>query len=145
LTRAALVVLLLIAVGACSSDKPTLTAPAQSVLELIHLTSTAFEEGGTIPAKYTCDGDDVSPPLQWTGVPSGTTELRIEVIDPDARGFVHWRRAGISGSATSLPEGSAGWKGPCPPKGDHPHHYVFTLEARGATLAIGKLVGVYGR
>ncbi|HHH13049.1 MAG TPA: YbhB/YbcL family Raf kinase inhibitor-like protein, partial [Thiolapillus brandeum] len=59
--------------------------------------SSAFEEGGSIPARYTCDGEDISPPLQWSGVPEGARSLALVVDDPDAPDprapkmvWVHW-------------------------------------------------------
>jgi len=107
------------------------------------LTSPAFADGGTIPAKFSCHGENVSPPLQWTGVPADAVELAIAVVDPDAEGgFVHWVLANVDPTATGLDEGAFpegavearndtsefGWFGPCPPAGPA-HHYVFTLYA----------------
>lgn len=106
------------------------------------LTTSAFAAGGEIPARYTCDGQDVSPPLAWAGAPAGTAAFALIVDDPDAGGFVHWVVAPIPAVATSLPEGvppggpppqgrngfgRIGWGGPCPPAGTH--HYVFQLVA----------------
>ncbi|HXG40480.1 MAG TPA: YbhB/YbcL family Raf kinase inhibitor-like protein [Candidatus Limnocylindrales bacterium] len=115
------------------------------------LTSTAFPEGGSIPRKYTCDGEDVSPELAWTGAPDGTAALALIVDDPDARGFVHWVVVDLTGSASgALPEGISaspdapqqgrndfgriGWGGPCPPSGTH--RYVFTLYALAEPLGL---------
>jgi len=111
------------------------------------LTSTAFTEGGAIPPRYTCDGQDLSPPLAWTGIPAGTVALALIVDDPDANGWVHWVAFDIPASATSLAEGasgtlreglttwrSAGWRGPCPPSGTH--RYVFRLWALDAPLGL---------
>ncbi len=106
------------------------------------LTSEAFEEGGSIPRRHSCDGEDVSPPLRWSGAPEGTAAYAVIVEDPDARGFVHWVAVNIPGSATELPEGAhgpqagvqgtnnfrrTGYGGPCPPSGTH--RYVFRLLA----------------
>ncbi len=115
------------------------------------LTSSAFEAGGAIPRRYGCDGDGVSPPLEWAGVPSGTAEIELLVDDPDARGFVHWVAAGIPPTSTGLAEGATGssavpvegrngagrtgWTGPCPPSGMH--HYHFTLYAVSKPLGLG--------
>jgi hypothetical protein len=110
------------------------------------VTSSAFEPGAPIPVVYTCDGNSVSPPLAWGSVPSGTVELALTVVDPDANNFIHWAMAGIDPSVQAIGEGSVpdgvaqaknstnstGWTGPCPPKGDPPHHYVFTLYALSA-------------
>ena len=95
-----------------------------------------------IDARFTCDGDDVSPPLSWTGAPAGTVELALLVTDDDADGFVHWAVAGIAPASGRCVEGAgppgavagaerlrrAGWSGPCPPAGS-PHTYRFTLYA----------------
>jgi Raf kinase inhibitor-like YbhB/YbcL family protein len=115
----------------------------------IKLTSPAFEEGGTIPSNYTCDGSDVSPPLEWSNVPEGTKSLALICDDPDAPmgTWVHWVLYGIPANAGSLPagvpmdeiiEGGAlqgkndfkriGYGGPCPPSGK-PHRYFFKLYA----------------
>jgi Raf kinase inhibitor-like YbhB/YbcL family protein len=118
------------------------------------LTSTAFTAGASIPAKYTCDGADVSPPLSWTGVPTGTRSLVLIVDDPDApdpaapqRTWVHWVVCDIPPDAPGLPEGvgphalpggartgSNDWKktvygGPCPPIGRHRYfHKLYALD-----------------
>ena len=140
--------------GACSSGggeagstAATTTVPAPAT---ISLTSTAFADGGTIPVEYTCDGDNRPPPLAWTAAPAGTDHLRLDVFDPDAPGggFVHWKVDSLPASATSVPAGTEGWRGPCPPKGADPHHYVFTVTAVGAdddAVATGRLVGLYRR
>lgn len=108
------------------------------------LTSPSFEAGAEIPRKYTCDGDDVSPALEWADAPDGTAALALIVDDPDARGWIHWVVFDMVGSQTGgLAEGVAaspdapsqglndfrrvGWGGPCPPSGTH--RYRFTLYA----------------
>ncbi len=115
------------------------------------LTSTAFREGGEIPRRHTCDGENVSPELSWTGAPEGTAAFALIVHDPDApRGdFAHWVVVDFTGSATgALPEGVGsspdaprqgmndfgriGYGGPCPPSGTH--RYVFTLYALSEPL-----------
>jgi Raf kinase inhibitor-like YbhB/YbcL family protein len=111
------------------------------------LSSSAFTPGGPIPATFTCDGADVSPPLKWSGTPPGARELVLVMRDPDAPGgdFVHWAVAGISPGTTDFPSGgvpglitpgknsfgSLGYRGPCPPQGTT-HHYVITLTALSA-------------
>ena len=113
------------------------------------LTSEAFSEGQTIPAKYTCDGADSSPPLQWSGAPPGTKSFAIICDDPDAPmgRWVHWVLYGLPASTLALPEKlptsdtlpdgakqgvtdfkRTGYGGPCPPPGK-PHRYVFKLYA----------------
>jgi hypothetical protein len=117
------------------------------------LTSTAFDDGGSIPARFSCDGEDVSPALSWDGAPAETVALVLIVSDPDARGFVHWvafdltgsssggLAEGVSSSPDAPPQGTngfgrLGWGGPCPPSGEH--RYVFRL------LALDQVVGLSG-
>jgi Raf kinase inhibitor-like YbhB/YbcL family protein len=109
----------------------------------MELTSSAFERGAAIPARHTCDGDDVSPPLAWKDVPGAARELALIVDDPDAPGrvFTHWLAWSIAPDPGGLGEGQAapgegrndfgatGYRGPCPPLGHGPHRYVFTLYA----------------
>ena len=116
-----------------------------------NLTSPAFDDGAAIPARYTCDGANVSPAVAWAGAPTGTRSLVLTVRDPDARGFVHWLAYDIDGAPDgSLPEaiapsagsprqgrndfGDVGYGGPCPPSGTH--HYVFMLSALDTALAL---------
>ena len=115
------------------------------------LTSTAFTAGGSIPTRFTCDGEDTSPDLAWSGAPDGTAALVLFVDDPDARGWVHWIVLDLAGSASGgLPRGISRspdapvqgtndfrrvvWGGPCPPSGTH--RYTFTLYALGAPLGL---------
>jgi Raf kinase inhibitor-like YbhB/YbcL family protein len=114
------------------------------------LISSAFREGEAIPREFSCDGTNVSPPLAWSGAPSGTGALVLVVDDPDARGFVHWTVLDLAGSNGGLPKGvsptadapqqgrndfgNAGWGGPCPPSGTH--RYVFTMTAIAAPLGL---------
>ena len=120
----------------------------------IRLTSSAFSEGAPIPAKYTCDGQDISPPLKWSNIPPGTKSFALVCDDPDAPVgiWVHWLLYGLPGSATELQEGlppsetlingakqglndfrRVGYGGPCPPGGS-PHRYFFKLYALNAEL-----------
>jgi Raf kinase inhibitor-like YbhB/YbcL family protein len=115
----------------------------------ITLSSTAFSDGGDIPRRYTCDGQDVSPSLSFAGVPSGTQELALLVEDPDAPGgtFVHWVAWGIDPSKAALAEGELppgagtngfrrrGYGGPCPPHGTS-HRYVFTVLALSRRITL---------
>ena len=119
--------------------------------------STSFSEGGPIPSTYTCEGDDVSPPLRWSGVPEDAYSLVLIVDDPDAPDpdapkttWVHWVLYNISADTTTLPEGvepqelpvgtlqglndwqRTGYGGPCPPKGRH--RYFFKLYALDTVL-----------
>jgi Raf kinase inhibitor-like YbhB/YbcL family protein len=116
----------------------------------VELTSPAFVDGEPIPEKYTCDGDDVSPPLAWTAPPDGAKTLALCVDDPDAGRypFTHWLAWGFAPSAGELGGGEAapaegrndfgapGYRGPCPPPGK-PHRYVLTLYALDAELELG--------
>lgn len=107
------------------------------------LESSAFENAQAIPARHTCEGEDVSPPPRWTNVPEGTRSLALVVDDPDAPGgvFTHWTAWGLAPAAEGLSEGESppsegqndfgttGYRGPCPPPGDGQHRYVFRLYA----------------
>jgi len=108
------------------------------------LKSSAFDRDSTIPVKYTCQGDDVSPELAWGEPPEGTRSFALIVDDPDAPGgtFTHWVLADIPGDARKLDEGdsgagvagrndfgNAGYGGPCPPPGHGKHRYYFKLYA----------------
>lgn len=119
------------------------------------LTSVAFQSGGTIPARHTCEGRDLSLPLAWSAPPAGTHSLALVVDDPDApRGtFTHWLAWGIDPSATGLAEGEAGpvegrndfgvvgYRGPCPPRGHGRHRYSFRLYALDAEIALRRGAG----
>jgi Raf kinase inhibitor-like YbhB/YbcL family protein len=120
------------------------------------ISSSAFTEGALISKKYTCDGQDISPPLAWSQVPAGAKSLILIVDDPDAPGgtWVHWVVANLPATAQELPEGiptapatleSGGWqganswrqtgyRGPCPPGGTH--RYNFKLYALDMPLAL---------
>lgn len=118
------------------------------------LSSEAFPHGGSIPSRYTCEGDDISPPLAWSGIPDGTQSLALIVDDPDAPDpkhpqvtWVHWILYNIPTSAPGLPEGvpsrdlprgtlqgvndfkRMGYGGPCPPVGRHRYfHKLYALD-----------------
>ncbi len=116
----------------------------------MELRSTAFSNGRRIPDRHTCDGDDVSPPLEWTGTPEVAVALALCLDDPDAGRypFTHWLAWGLTPAAGWLAEGepgaeegrndfgAPGYRGPCPPPGK-PHRYVFTLYALDAEPAVG--------
>lgn len=120
------------------------------------LQSSAFKAGDSIPRKHTCDGDDRSPALSWTGPPAGTKSFVLVCDDPDAPAgtWVHWLLYGVPASATGLPEGvpptlalddgsrqgmndfqKPGYGGPCPP-GGATHRYYFRLQALDVVLAL---------
>lgn len=158
------IVLTLLLAAACSRPVPEQRAAAPAAPAMT-LTSPAFANNGPIPAKYTCDGANVSPPLAIAGVPSGAKSLALTVEDPDAPGgtFTHWLAWNIAPSTTSIGEGQhigteeqngfgkPGYGGPCPPSGLH--HYVFTLYAmadqappsKGRVVAQTQLIGTYKR
>lgn len=108
----------------------------------MHLESPAFELNQMIPKRYTCEGENLSPPLKFGELPNGTKSLVLIVDDPDAPmgTFDHWVAWNIPGNLHELKEGAKlaeegtngfgekGYKGPCPPKGK-PHRYFFTLFA----------------
>ncbi len=108
-----------------------------------------WHEGAAIPARNTCDGDDIAPAMSWTGVPDGTVELALVVTDDDADGFAHWILTGFDPAIRSLLEGQVpldaqqwpnafgapGWNGPCPPAGS-PHTYRFVLHALNQQLEV---------
>ena len=105
------------------------------------LRSSAFNDGAFIPGRYAKDGENVPPELEWSGVPDGTAELALLVVDPDAPvgTYLHWLVTGIPATATSLAPGTGtshcngygetGWGGPQPPVGDDAHRYIFRLYA----------------
>ncbi len=121
------------------------------------LESPAFSYGSRIPVKYTCDGENVSPPLRWVGVPEGVRSYVLVVYDPDAPAgtFIHWVLYNVPAGLTELPEavprgeeviegigvqgvndfGDIGYGGPCPPPGHGVHRYFFALHA----LSVEKL------
>ena len=120
----------------------------------LEIHSAAFAPDGSIPPKYACEGSDISPPLEWSGVPAGTRSLVLIVDDPDAPDpaaprmtWVHWVLANMPPSATNLAEGvtaaalpsgtieglndwkRAGYGGPCPPIGRHRYfHKLYALD-----------------
>ncbi len=124
------------------------------------LTSSVFAEGEAIPRRHTEDGEDLSPPIAWSGLPQGTVELALIVDDPDApveEPWVHWILYQIPASLDALPEGlpqsprlespagmlqgtntwgTVGYRGPAPPEGHGTHHYHFKLYALDAPLEV---------
>jgi len=115
----------------------------------LQISSSAFQDGGMIPKKFTCDGADVSPALSWTNPPHGTQSFSLIADDPDAPAgtWVHWVLYDLPPTAQGLPEGIArsrdlsdgsrqgrndfgkiGYNGPCPPRGAT-HRYFFKLFA----------------
>ena len=128
----------------------------------IGVSSPAFPAGGSIPPRFTCQGEDVSPPLRFSHLPHGAGELDLVMRDPDAPcgNYIHWELTGIPPSTPALAVGqvpagakagrngfgTTGYRGPCPPAGPA-HRYVITVIARAgaAVLGRGTLRGTYAR
>lgn len=132
---------------------------ADSGANNFQLTSSAFENNAAIPKKYTCDGQNINPPLMFKNVPANTKSLTLKVSDPDAPSgtWVHWVVYNIPADTTQIPEhahlglegyngfGKYSYGGPCPPAGKV-HHYIFhasALDAQGQVMATTDLVGTY--
>lgn len=143
--------LALLAAGCSRGSEPN----PENVMKM-QITSTAFAEGRPIPQKYTAQGEDVSPPLQWTGAPPQTKSFALICEDPDAPmgTFTHWVIFNLPAAATGLPENVAktgslpdgskqgqnsfrniGYNGPAPPRGK-PHRYFFKVYALDAMLTL---------
>ena len=136
---------------ACGPEEPMIVKEGEME---ISLSSTAFKDGERIPAKYSCEGQDISPPLEWGEPPPGTRAFALIMDDPDAPVgvFTHWVIFNIAADSRKLVEaiptqgqlpdgalqgkndfGRTGYGGPCPPSGS-PHRYQFTLYALNQTL-----------
>jgi Raf kinase inhibitor-like YbhB/YbcL family protein len=141
----------------CRNGEHDMARTTTEVLRM-QVTSSAFEEGGLIPRKYTCDGDNISPPLSWESVPEETRSIALIADDPDALSgtFVHWVLCGLPPDVQELPEdipndeatsvgaqgvndfGEIGYGGPCPSRGTHRYFFkVYALDAPTG-LAPGK-------
>jgi Raf kinase inhibitor-like YbhB/YbcL family protein len=141
-----------------SGQTPSAGRPQDASGGKVVLRSAAFAEGKAIPRRHSGDGEDLSPPLSWSGVPAAAKELALIVDDPDAPTedpWVHWVVYKIPPATTALAEGVArdarlaapasgvqgknswnavGYRGPAPPKGHGVHHYHFKLYALDAPL-----------
>ena len=132
----------LVIFSACKSDQ-AVPASEGEINMSIQITSSAFQEGDTIPHIYTCDDRNVSPPLSWTGVPQGSISLVLIMDDPDAPSgtFDHWILFNLSPIIKGLSQdnhnvgvegknsfGRVGYGGPCPPRGSN-HRYYLRLYA----------------
>lgn len=143
--------------GLCAAALLAWGVAAEEATMALTISSPAFSDGGSIPAKFTCEGSDISPALAWSGVPDGSKSLVLIVDDPDApdpaapkRTWVHWVLYDLPPDATRLPEAVAedalppgtkgglndwkrtGYGGPCPPIGRH--RYFFKLYALDTML-----------
>lgn len=144
--------LLLTAISAFALLHPLLSIDKEEKKMEIDIKSSAFDEGGFIPVKFTCDGQNISPPLEWNGVPEGTQSLALISDDPDAPmgTWVHWVVYNIPPDINGLEEGipkkeilandieqgltdfgSVGYGGPCPPRGTHRYFFkIFALDRK---------------
>ena len=154
---------LLVIAGACSSgeetssqtassstttDQTSTTGPAATPEAAMQLTSAAFGQGDAIPVRFTCDGNDISPALTITDIPTDAVSLMLIMEDPDAPGgtWDHWiaydipvvteiaENVGALGTAGTNSWGESGYGGPCPPSGTH--RYLFTISAVDSDLGI---------
>ena len=147
-----LFLLLIVLYGCVKQEKPEKSKEEEVPNMAIKVTSPAFQEGGMIPSKYTADGQDISPPLEWTGVPDGTKSIALISDDPDAPvgTWVHWVMWNIPPEASGLPEnvppdrnlpdGSKqgitdfrrpGYGGPAPPSGTHRYYFkIYALDMK---------------
>ena len=138
--------------GCEKEEKPSDSVKEEAEKMTIKVTSPAFEEGGMIPAKYTSDGENVSPPLNWEGVPEGTKSIALVSDDPDAPmgTWVHWVMWNIPVDVRELAEnvppdvdlpdgsrqgvtdfGSHGYGGPSPPSGTHRYYFkIYALDTK---------------
>jgi Raf kinase inhibitor-like YbhB/YbcL family protein len=145
----AMVVPLVVAISACGGDDDE-ALPSGATAAGFRFLESGVAEGAAVDRRFTCDGEDVSPPLAWEGAPEGTAELALVVEDPDAPGgtFTHWLVWGLDPGETELPEGgepaglqgtndfgAVGYGGPCPPAGET-HRYVFRLLALDAETGL---------
>ena len=153
--RTTLTVLIAFVLG-CSGPEPhqqQVAAPA-APSQGMTITSPAFANDQPIPAKYTCNGANISPPLVFSGVPQAARGLALVMTDPDAPGgtFTHWLVWDIPTTVTKVDEdtappgvqgtndfGSVGYGGPCPPSGEH--RYVFDLYPLDVTLSVAASAG----
>lgn len=142
-TRTSLLACVLPLLPGCAAA-PDIQGGPGDVTSALQVSSSAFVSQQQIPAVYTCDGDEVSPPLHWSQVPSDARSLVLIVDDPDAQSFTHWLLYNLppsvdlpeAAASHALPRGAAhgqndgktaGYAGPCPPRGRH--HYSFKLYA----------------
>lgn len=144
--RRLLLLAALVLAGCAGEDTPSEELPEAP--PSMRVASPDFDEGATIPTRFTCNGEDVSPTLAILDVPPRARELALIVEDPDADRFVHWTVLGISPETALIPEdgvprgtietensfGDREWGGPCPPPDDGPHRYVFAVYALDTRL-----------
>jgi len=158
--RISIVILLVLAIAGCrngphSSTQTAASSTPQAAVVSVQVTSNAFKEGQPIPRQYTCDGVNISPPLEWSGVPKTAKTVALIADDPDAPTgtWVHWVFYNLSAANIGLVEnlppdenlkaggfqgkndfGKIGYGGPCPPSGTH--HYHFKVYAVDTELSL---------
>ena len=141
---------------ACQKEEKGTEVKTKNQVLTIQVSSMAFTNGGTIPEKYTCDGQNVSPALSWSGIPQGTKTIALIYEDPDApmRTWVHWVLYNLPADITHLMEGTPnhevlddganqgkndfhkiGYGGPCPPRGST-HRYFFKVYALDSEIKL---------
>jgi Raf kinase inhibitor-like YbhB/YbcL family protein len=134
--------------GGTTSSQPGASTTTRVETQVMELGSPAFEDGALIPPEHTCAGAGTAPELRWSEPPAGTEQIALIVFDPDARGgegfthYVGWdidpgaRRLDAAGyAAATLGQngtGGTGWIPSCPPPGEEPHRYEFTIYALGS-------------
>jgi len=149
------IALMFVVVGPASGVSDDESSPQKEVMKMpvLEIKSSSVKAGENIPAKFTCDGENISPQLSWSGIPDSVKELILICDDPDAPAgtWVHWVLYGLSPDTNGLPEnvaqkekasgatqgkndfGKIGYGGPCPPRGKA-HRYFFRLYAIDKTL-----------
>jgi Raf kinase inhibitor-like YbhB/YbcL family protein len=147
-----IIVLAIVVAGCQKRPEPKGVNRERSREMTITVESSAFQEGGMIPSKYTCDGQDISPPLAWTGVPETAKSIALIADDPDAPmgTWVHWVMWNVPPNVhelaenvakdPELPDGSRqgmtdfkrpGYGGPCPPSGTHRYYFkIYALDKK---------------
>jgi len=143
--------MIMLILASCGGSKVE-TTPAFTPASTLSLSSTAFQDAESIPTKYTCSGQNVSPPLAWSTLPQGAQTFVLITFDLDAGEFTHWVLFNLPSDISELQEaispqgqlpagalegknsfGKTGYRGPCPPSG-RPHRYQFTLYAVDQSL-----------
>ena len=139
----------LTACGDSATPTPSVPVPATATPIALTVVSAAFDDGAAIPAEYTCEGRDASPPLTWTEV-RGAGSWAVVMEDIDA-GFTHWVRWALPADTMAVGTGQPptepardgrnsfgrdGYGGPCPPRGDAEHRYVFTVYALAVPIGL---------
>lgn len=152
-----LVVTIAMLLASCGDKDDAATFnPESSLIATLQISSPAFDDGGSIPVEFTCDDENISPPLRWADVPDGTRSIAILVDDPDAPSgiFRHWSVFNIPAASRSIAAnrptteslkdsrrqavndfGGMGYEGPCPPVGEE-HEYVFFIYALSEPLEL---------